>query len=196
MQAPLHYQVSEYDCVPTALINGISYLFHRKEVPPMVIHHIFLYCLDTVGKNARFGVGGTSKYAVRLVGNWLNAYKMKSFSVKTKFIEKKAVDFKPSGKIDTCLSQGGIALCNMLLTPKEEHYVMIIAMDDEWVYCFDSYRRSFIRGMKNNVKVLDSEDGRSSNLKIRKAWLDQPDGKRFCLGPIRFRECLLLWRRK
>ncbi len=195
MYVPLHYQVSEYDCVPTALINGISYLFHRKEVPPMVIHHIFLYCLDTVGKNARFGVGGTSKYAVRLVGNWLNAYKMKSFSVKTKFIEKKAVDFQPNGKIETCLNQGGIVLCNILLTPKEEHYIMIIAMDDEWVYCFDSYRRSFIRGMKNHVKVMDPEDGRSSNLKIKKTWFEQSDEKRFCLGPVRSRECLLIWRR-
>jgi len=52
-------------------------MFQRKEIPPMVIRHIFLYCLDTVGRNARFEIGGTSKCAVRLVGNWLNSYKMK-----------------------------------------------------------------------------------------------------------------------
>ncbi len=27
MHPPLHYPVSEYDCVPTTLINAVSYLF-------------------------------------------------------------------------------------------------------------------------------------------------------------------------
>ena len=45
MYIPLHYQVSEYDCVPTAFINAISYLFERNEIPPMVIRHIYLYSL-------------------------------------------------------------------------------------------------------------------------------------------------------
>jgi hypothetical protein len=111
MYTPLHYQVSEYDCVPTALINAVSYLFKRKEIPPMVIRHIYLYCLDTVGRNARFGIGGTSKYAACLVGNW-----------------------------------------------------------------------------------LDSSDGRFPNLKIKQEWLDQPDCKRICLGPVPLREALLIRR--
>jgi hypothetical protein len=111
------------------LINAVSYLFKRKEIPPMVIRHIYLYCLDTVGRNARFGIGGTSKYAARLVGNWL-----------------------------------------------------------------DSYRRTAVRGMKGNVCILDSSDGRSPNLKIKQEWLDQPDCKRFCLGPVPLREALLIRR--
>ena len=130
MLAPLHYQVSEYDCVPTALINAISYLFHRKEIPPMVIRHIYLYCLDTVGRNARFGIGGTSKYAVRLVGNWLDSYRMKSFSVSTEFLDKEAVKFDKESRIQECLDEGGVVLCNMLLTIKEEHYLMITKIEE------------------------------------------------------------------
>jgi hypothetical protein len=34
MYIPFHYQVSEYDCVPTAMVNAISYLFPKKEIPP------------------------------------------------------------------------------------------------------------------------------------------------------------------
>ncbi|MDX9963241.1 hypothetical protein [Desulfobacter postgatei] len=41
MYSPFHYQISEYDCVPTAITNAISFLFHRKEIPPMVIRHIY-----------------------------------------------------------------------------------------------------------------------------------------------------------
>lgn len=195
MYAPLHYQVSEYDCVPTALINGISYLFHRSEIPPMVIRHIFLYCLDTVGQNSRFGIGGTSRYAVQLVGNWLNSYKVKSFSVQTEFLEENKVDFDQNGPIQNCLDQGGVALCNMLLTKREEHYVMVTQTDSDWVYCFDSYRRSHIRGMKNNVAVLESQDGRTPNLKIKREWFEQSQTNRFCLGPLNLRETLLILKR-
>lgn len=193
MYAPLHYQVSEYDCVPTALINGISYLFHRSEIPPMVIRHVFLYCLDTVGRNSRFGIGGTSRYAVQLVGNWLNSYKVKSFSVQTEFLQENKVDF--DGPIKDCLDQGGVALCNMLLTKREEHYVMVTRIDSKWVYCFDSYRRSHIRGMKKNVVVLESQDGRTPNLKIKREWFEQNQRNRFCLGPVNLRETLLILKR-
>ncbi len=194
MYIPFHYQVSEYDCVPTALINGVSYLYQRKEIPPMVIQHIYLYCLDTVSRDARFGIGGTSKYAVRMLGNWLSSYKMKKFSVQTEFLEKQAVTLEGEGRIVTCLDKGGIVLCNMLLTPREEHYIMIMAVDDEWVYCFDSYRRVLVRSMGGQVKVLNSIDGRSPNLKIRRQWLEQTETSRFCLGPLSMREALLIRR--
>ena len=194
MFSPFHYQISEYDCVPTALTNAVSFLFRRKEIPPMVIQHIYLYCLDTVGRNCRFGIGGTSKYAVRLVGNWLGSYRMKSFGVKTRFLEKSAVNMSLGGEVETCLREGGVVLCNILLTPRDEHYLMVTGMDDEWVYCFDSYRRQSIRGMKGMARVIESEDGRSANLKIRRGWIGQDQVKRFCLGPMDMRESLLVWR--
>lgn len=194
MYIPFHYQVSEYDCVPTALINAVSYLFQRKEIPPMVIQHIYLYCLDTVSRNARFGIGGTSKYAVRLLGHWLSSYKMKKFSVATEFLDREDVTLKKGCPIDTCLKEDGVVLCNMLLTPREEHYIMIMSIDDEWVYCFDSYRRMSVRGMRGMVQVLDSADGRSPNLKIKREWLEQTKIGRFCFGPFPLRESLLIWR--
>ena len=194
MYIPLHYQVSEYDCVPTSFVNAISYLFERDEIPPMVISHIYLYSLDTVGRDARFGIGGTSKYAVRLLGHWLSSYKMKQFSVNTEFLEEEAVHLNEGSRIYTCLEEGGIALCNMLLNKGEPHYLMIVKIEDGWVYCFDPYQRTSLRGLKNRVTILPQEDGRSPNLKIRVDWLARRSGCRFCLGPIPIRECLLLWR--
>lgn len=194
MYIPFHYQVSEYDCVPTAIVNAISYLFHRKEIPPMVIRHIYLYCLDTVSRDARFGIGGTSKLAVRLLGNWLSSYKMKQFSVTTDFLDKERVSLETGGKIHACLEEGGVVLCNMLLSSKEEHYVMLTAIEDQWVYCFDSYRRTSVRGMQGNIKLLNPGDGRAPNLKIGKDWFEQTKILRFCMGPFPIRESLLIWR--
>ena len=42
MKIPLRYQMSEYDCGPTALLNAVSYLFPRREVPPEIIRCVML----------------------------------------------------------------------------------------------------------------------------------------------------------
>ena len=49
MKNPLHYQLSEYDCGPTSLLNAISFLFEREEIPPEILRNIMLYCLDCYG---------------------------------------------------------------------------------------------------------------------------------------------------
>lgn len=194
MNVPLHYQVSEYDCVPTAFINAMVFLFERKEVPPMVIRHIYLYSLDTVGRNSRFGVKGTSRYAVRLLGNWLDSYKQKQFSVTTRFLQNDEVHLHKGGRIESCLQEGGVVLCNVLLSCREEHYLMVLSVDADWVYCFDSYRRFSLRGMRDRAVILKDGDCRSANLKINRNWINQQASRRFSLGPLLMRECLLIWR--
>lgn len=52
---PLHYQLSEYDCGPTAMLDAISYLFPREEIPPEIIRNIMLYCLDCYNMEGRPG---------------------------------------------------------------------------------------------------------------------------------------------
>lgn len=44
---PLRYQISEYDCGPTSLLNGLSFLFPREDIPPEVVRNVMLYCLDS-----------------------------------------------------------------------------------------------------------------------------------------------------
>ncbi|HYW78927.1 MAG TPA: hypothetical protein VE890_05085 [Thermoguttaceae bacterium] len=197
MYVPLQYQVSEYDCVPTAFMNAVSYLFERNEIPPMVIRHIYVYSLDTVGRTARLGSGGTSRHAVRLLGHWLSSYKLRGFSATTEFIEEEEVDLAEGNRIFACLEEGGVALCNIHLGRGQEHYVMLIHVEDGWVYCFDSYLRRSLRGLCNRVAMLEETASRGPNLKIRTDWLAQEDDSvRFCLGPVAMRECLLIWRNR
>ena len=42
MKIPLRYQTTEFDCGPTSLLNGISYLFEREEIPPEIIRNVML----------------------------------------------------------------------------------------------------------------------------------------------------------
>ena len=195
MHVPFQYQVSEYDCVPTTLINAVSYLFERNEIPPMVIRHIYLYSLDTVGRKTRLGIAGTSRHAIRLLGYWLNAYKTRKFSVATEFFDEDEVHLNQGSKILACLEDGGVALCNIFLGKHQEHFLMLVKVEKDWVYCFDPYFRKNLRGLRNRVCLLKDENDHTPNLKIRLEWMDQKDeAKRFCFGPIPKRECLLMWR--
>ena len=42
MKTPLRYQMSEYDCGPTAMLDAVSFLFEREEIPPEIIRNIML----------------------------------------------------------------------------------------------------------------------------------------------------------
>ena len=53
MKIPLRYQMSEYDCGPTALLNAMSFLFDRAEIPPEIIRSVMLYSLDCYGMDGR-----------------------------------------------------------------------------------------------------------------------------------------------
>ena len=45
MKNPLHYQLSEYDCGPTSMMNAIAYLFeHREEAD----HHALTLSLRSL----------------------------------------------------------------------------------------------------------------------------------------------------
>ena len=59
MKNPLHYQISECDCGPTSMLNAISYLFNREDIPPEIIRNVMLYCLDCYSAE---GVPGTERH--------------------------------------------------------------------------------------------------------------------------------------
>ena len=197
MIVPLHYQVSEYDCVPTTFINAIAWLYERRAIPPLVIRHIYAYCLDTVSRGGRLGRAGTSKYAIQLVGHWLASYKTRVFSVGTEYLEPQEVHLRPEGPIWRALENGGLALCNIHLGHKEWHFVLGLHHDDGWLYVFDPYLRTQVHRLKDKVRLLKPGTGREPNLAVRMEWLDRGGGRgRYTFGEVPQRECLLLWRVK
>lgn len=52
MKVPLRYQVTEFDCGTISLLNVLSYLYERNEIPAelvKVIHRYTLDCYDEKG---------------------------------------------------------------------------------------------------------------------------------------------------
>ena len=71
MNNPLRYQMTEYDCGPTSMLNAVSYLFQREEIPPEIVRSIMLYCLDCFGADGACGKCGTSCTAMMFLSNWI-----------------------------------------------------------------------------------------------------------------------------
>ena len=81
MKIPLRYQVSEYDCGPTSLLNALNYLFQREEISPELIRNIMLYSLDCYGSGGAPGKRGTSRMAMMFLSNWLDGVGKKRYPV-------------------------------------------------------------------------------------------------------------------
>ena len=71
-KTPLEYQLTEYDCGTTTLLNALRYLFKRSEIEPEIYKFIMQYTLDNTNNNGEIGKGGTSVYAMKFLSDWLN----------------------------------------------------------------------------------------------------------------------------
>lgn len=135
---PLHYQLSEYDCGPTAMLDAISYLFPREEIPPEIIRNIMLYCLDCYNMEGRPGKSGTSHMAMMFLSNWLNQFsRMGQLAISAEYIAQNQVSIGRDGRVDDILNRGGAVVIRLWLD--EWHYVMLNGIKDGMVYMFDPY---------------------------------------------------------
>lgn len=135
MKIPLTFQITEYDCGTTTLLNALLFLFEREEIPVELLKAIYRYTLDAEGVHGIIGEAGTSRRAVDKLSNWiLNYTKTNDFQIKCKVLEGKEVTL---AKMKECLNNNG---CIMARCYQEtEHYVLITKMDEIFTYIFDPY---------------------------------------------------------
>lgn len=199
LKTPFAYQVSSYDCVPISFINALAYLFDRDDIPPLVIQKIYLYCLDTVTSKGDLG-HGTTGLAIALLGNWLQKYREGNFSLTTAYLERDNFSIAQASALSECLERKGTALVRLHTGGKHWHYVLALKLDDEWFYAFDPCRRPARNIVRGQVEYLSTSHGQASgeqapNLRIKREWIDTlSSSKRFCLGALHERECLLIER--
>ena len=66
MHSPLRYQLTNYDCGPTTMLNAVSFLFDREDIPPEIVRNVMLYSLDCYSAEGAPGRAGTSRMAMRM----------------------------------------------------------------------------------------------------------------------------------
>lgn len=194
MKTQFRHQVTELDCTPTSIINALSYLFERKEIPPAVIQRIYLYCLDGISSKKEHGYG-TSYESAKLIAHWLSeftSYQYKEFRVDAQYIEQDEAHLGPRNKLKKCLDQGGVAVVGVTLG-NDAHDILALEIKENWLYAFDPYPQTTSANKAGNYEYLVPQSGQSPNLRIHLDWLNtQSNKKNFRLGSKSERFYILL----
>ena len=141
MKNPLRYQMTEYDCGPTSMLNAVSYLFQREEIPPEIVRSIMLYCLDCFGSDGASGKCGTSCMAMMFLSNWINSFGQTGhLPISSKYLSGQSVNFSQNSALRDALRRGGAAVVRVDL--EGWHYVLLTHICGDQIFLFDPYYRA------------------------------------------------------
>ena len=193
MKNPLHYQLSEYDCGPTTMLNAISFLFEREEIPPEIIRNIMLYCLDCYGEEGEPGKHGTSRMAMLFLSNWLCQFgKIGRLSVKTRYLSGKCVYLGKESYINDALHRGGVVVLRLLY--EVEHYVLLTGEKDGLIYLFDPYYEE--EPYKEPDIVMAWDHPFEYNRIVPMKYFNHEENTTYALGPEEEREAVLIFNKE
>ena len=191
MKVPLRYQITEYDCCPTSILNGLSYLFERKEIQPEVVRNVNLYCLDTYGDNGLCGMKGTTHTAMRFLTEWLDRFgKTGRLALSARYIAREEVTLRDGGPLAETLQGGGCAVARIDLDGW--HYVLLTGLDRDSVYLFDPYILPEPFPVKG-VRVIRDHEEEYNRIVPRESFSTE-DVHPYSFGPFKTREAMLLQR--
>ncbi len=196
MKIPLYYQRSEYDCGPTSIINGLSYLFDREEFPPELIRRIMSYSLDSFDDSGRACRRGTTAEALRFISCWLGNYgAARSFPVRAVFLEQEQVHLGEGSLILDALLKGGAVILHMFY--ECGHYVLLTGLEGSDRLCmFDCY---YEEGEdldlleQAGIEIVHDRPFKMNRI-VPIQRLDSTETGSYQLGPVNTREAVLLFR--
>lgn len=193
MKNPLHYQISEYDCGPTSMLNAMSYLFQREEIPPEIIRNIMLYCLDCYGADGASGKSGTSRMAMMFLSNWLNGFGEAGYlPVSSRHLSGEAVNLRHDGGLRDTLLRGGAAV--VLVDLDGWHYVLLTGIQGDMVYLFDPYYLNRPFEGEDIQMVTDHPTAYNRIVPVR--YFERETRDLYAFGPMDKREAVLLFNEK
>lgn len=193
MKNPLHYQLSEYDCGPTSMLNAVSYLFEREEIPPEIIRNIMLYCLDCYNSEGVFGKSGTSRFAMMFLSNWLNGVgEAGHLPISSQYLSGRSVYIGDEGFVNDALHRGGAVVIRLYYD--EPHYVLLTGEKDGRVMMFDPYYNT--ENFEEEDILLTSEHPYTYNRVVPEAYFNRETSDIYALGPVKDREAVLLFNEK
>ncbi|MDR0595955.1 MAG: peptidase C39 [Clostridiales Family XIII bacterium] len=140
MKNPLAYQRTEYDCGPTTLLNAVSFLFEREEIPPELLKFVSMYAMDSYGRCGEHGKGGTSRLAMMFISGWLNEYgQMTKFPIESEYLSGTGVTAEPGSRLTLALKEGGAVIVRVKY--EVDHYLLLTGLDGDRLLAWDPYYR-------------------------------------------------------
>ncbi|MBA4701453.1 MAG: peptidase C39 [Ruminococcus sp.] len=190
MKNPLHYQLSEYDCGPTSMLNAVSYLFERETIPPELIRNIMLYCLDCYGSEGAPGKRGTSCTAMMFLSNWIQGFGTAGhLSVSSSYLSGKSVFIGEESQINDALRRGGVVVVRLFYDVA--HYVLLTGEQDGSILMFDPYYETDPFS-ETDIQVTQ-EHPFSYNRVVPFSYFNKESQELYALGDIEGREAVLMF---
>lgn len=190
MNNPLRYQLTEYDCGPTSMLNAVSYLFQREEIPPEIVRCTMLYCLDCYGADGACGKCGTSCMAMMYLSNWINSFGQAGhLPISSRHLTGRDVNLGPDSLLRETLRQGGTAVVRVDL--EGWHYVLLTDIRDEQVYLFDPYYRP--EPFTDPALQMGADHPTAYNRIVPVPYLEREALEVYAFGPVAGREAVLLF---
>ncbi len=172
------------------MLDAISYLFGREDIPPAIIRNVMLYCLDCYNEEGLPGKSGTSHMAMMFLSHWLNQFsRVGQLPIVSDYIAENQVYLGSDGRINDILRRGGAAVVRLWLD--EWHYVMLNGVKDGMVYMFDPYYRAEAFADYPEVKVVTDKPFAYNRI-VPEAMFNTTELKLYALGPYSEREAVLL----
>lgn len=190
MHNPLRYQITEYDCGPTSMLNAVSFLFPREEIPPEIIRNIMIYCLDCFGEDGTSGKCGTSHMAMMFLSHWINSYGQAGhLAVSSRYLSGREVSLSQNGYLRDTLRRGGAAVVRVDL--EGWHYVLLTGIRDGEVRLFDPY---FLKNpLPDPTMKIVTDHPTEYNRIIPASCFDREVRELYAFGPYEEREAVLLF---
>ena len=190
MKVPLRYQMTEYDCGPTSLLNGISFLFEREEIPPEILRSIMLFCLDQYSLEGYSGTKGTSHTAMQFLSHWLEGFgETGRLDITSIYLHGGNVTLAGGSSLRNALTRKGVAVTRIDLDGW--HYVLLTGAEDQNVYVFDPYLLKEPFPIPDVQTVYDHEY--SYNRIVPLKLFESTELHPYSFGPYETREAVVLF---
>lgn len=190
MKNPLHYQMTEYDCGPTSLLNAVNFLFEREEIPPEILRNIMLYCLDCYGAEGTFGKRGTSCTAMMFLSSWLDRFgQTGKLSVSSRYLSGKSVVIDKDSAINDALHRNGVAVVRLYYDVA--HYVLLTGEQVGSILMFDPYYQQ--TAFSQEDIIVTHKYPFSHNRIVPISYFNRETHELYALGEIEAREAVLLF---
>lgn len=198
MKNPLHYQLSNYDCGPTTMLNAVSFLFDREAIPPEIIRNVMLYSLDCYSAEGAPGKAGTSRMAMMFLANWLDGFgHATDLPLSASYLSGRSVHLAQEGRIQDALRRGGVAIVRLYYDV--EHYTLLtgLASGGGGVLMFDPwYVPEESQEFSGTGIVSTLAHPFSYNRIVPFPCFECTKHGIYALGPVENREAVLLFNRK
>ena len=189
-KTPLDYQITEYDCATTTLLNALRYLFKRSEISPEIYKYIMQYTLDQTNSFGEIGKGGTSVNAMEFLCEWLNinANSM-GMNIKCTSIQKDNISIYNSD-LQIKINEGAVAIVRVFQDC--EHYCLLTRIDEDYAFLFDPYYLNINYYDDDNDVDIIKDRPFEFNRKVKKERMEDNTVKDFALVKNEHSEIIII----